>query len=293
MRIEEIQREIVRSLPSLGLQAEVERTGHEFLPRELLKMAYDFAPDYQRRLELLWLLVEGVPEVAGHARALIVREEERLADFLAPVEGQVYELTIRMDGEATAEGFLCATWEQALRQLRYFMADPGWEDDYEWDVCVLKRRILRQEADTDETGWCRVDAQGRILMVDMDDGRSEWGECGETCVGCPRRCISHLEMAACPRFVEPWGFVRYPGLRGKTTYGVVAPPPVPGALETEYTIWPVTWKTVRFRDERSAFQSHWHAPLPQVEAVTAEELPLWLRQEAEEYRRWLMQAMVD
>ena len=64
MTYQEIQEAIVACMPSKSLRAAVARTGHVFAPQELLALAYRYAPDQAKKLALLTLLEQGVPENA-------------------------------------------------------------------------------------------------------------------------------------------------------------------------------------------------------------------------------------
>lgn len=296
MTYQEIQEAIVACMPSKSLRAAVARTGHVFAPQELLALAYRYAPDQAKRMELLMLLAHDVPEIAEHAQALISYQEQMTEAYMTPSADAVYELLVHEAGVREPERCLCASFEAALARLRWYReryADiPGGEETYS----IIKRRILPAGDDEvdDEMGGCRVDADGTILGLDMYDGLNEWGGCPEGCDDCdecPRICMNHMGEAACPMFVEPWGFVRYPGLKGWTTWAIALPQVEPDPLETEITVYPLNGETVHYRDMDEVFFSHWHVALPQVEAVTAEDLPSAWREAAVAYRAWLMEQM--
>lgn len=296
MTYQEIQEAIVACMPSKSLQAAVARTGHVFAPQELLALAYRYAPDQAKRLMLLTLLARGVPEIAEHARALIRYQERMTEAYMTPSADAVYELLVHEKGVPEPTRYLSASFEAALARLRWYReryADiPGGEETYS----IVKRCILPagDDAVDDALGWCRVDADGTILCLDMYDGLNEWGGCPEgcdDCDGCPRICMNHMGEAACPMFVEPWGFVRYPGLKGWTTWAIALPQVEPDLLETEITVYPLNGETVHYRDMDDVFFSHWHVALPQVEVVTSEELPSAWREDAVAYRAWLMETV--
>ena len=71
MTYQEIQQAIVACISSAGLRAAVAQTEHVFAPQELLALANRYAPDQAKKLALLTLLEQGVPEIAEHAQALI------------------------------------------------------------------------------------------------------------------------------------------------------------------------------------------------------------------------------
>lgn len=296
MTYREIQETIVAAMPSRDLRRAVERTGHAFAPQELLLLAERYAPDWDARRELLTLLARGVPEIAEHARALIRYQERVTEAYMTPSADAVYELLVHEAGAREPERCLCASFEAALARLRWYReryADiPGGEETYS----IIKRRILPAGDDEvdDEMGGCRVDADGTILCLDMYDGLNEWGGCPEGCDDCdecPRICMNHMGEAACPMFVEPWGFVRYPGLKGWTTWAIALPQVEPDPLETEITVYRLDGETVHCRDMDDAFRSHDHVALPQVEVVAAEDLPTAWREAAVAYRAWLMETV--
>lgn len=294
MTYQEIQREIVNCVPSEHLKAAVAQTEHVFAPQELLALAYRYAPDQAKRLMLLTMLARGVPEIAEHARALIRYQERMTEAYMTPSPDAVYELLVHEKGVPEPTRYLCASFEAALARLRWYReryADiPGGEETYS----IIKRRILPagDSTEDDELGGCRVDADGTILCLDMYDGLNEWGGCPEGCDDCdecPHICMNHMGEPVCPMFVGSWDFVRYPGPGGWTTYGIALTQVEPDLLETEITVYPVNGETVHYRDMDDVFFSHWHVALPQVEVVTAEELPSAWREDAVAYRAWLME----
>ena len=296
MTYQEIQREIVNCVPSEHLKTAVAQTEHVFAPQELLVLAYRYAPDQAKRMELLMLLAHDVPEIAEHAQALISYQEQMTEAYMTPSADAVYELLVHEAGAREPERCLCASFEAALARLRWYReryADiPGGEETYS----IVKRRILsaEDEAKDDEMGECRVDADGTLLCLDMYDGLNEWGGCPEDCDDCdecPRICMNHMKEAACPMFVGPWDFVRFRNWVGWTTWGVALPQVEPDPLETEITVYRLDGETVHYRDMDEVFFSHWHVALPQVETVTAEELPSVWREDAVAYRAWLMETV--
>lgn len=295
MNCQEIQRRIVANVPSAGFRASVERTGHAFSPQELLKLAVDHAPDHMRRQELLSLLAENMPKIAEHARALRAHGQRLMADFLMPQEGTVYELVISEEGAFSQDRYLCADWDAAQETLRWYRAEYADLDEADGgadDCCIFKRRILREAgADGDELGWCRVGVDGAVLMVDMNDDTCEWGPCPRDCAACQRPCLNCQDDVACPPFVRPWDFVRYPGLRGWTAYGVAAPQRDPEALSQEVTVYPLSPETVHLREPHAVFCTHRHVSVATVEVVPPEALPASLQEKAAAYRAWLMEAM--
>ena len=292
MTYQEIQREIVNCVPSEHLKTAVAQTEHVFAPQELLVLAYRYAPDQAKRMELLMLLAHDVSEIAEHARALI-REQERVTEaYMTPSADAVYELLVDEQGVPEPERCLCASHEAALARLRWHREEyadlPGGEESYS----IVRRRILSAEDDAkhDHMGQCRVNAQGRILYLRMYDGLNEWGGCPEGCDDCnecPHACMSSMEEAPCPMFVGPWDFVRYRGWAGWMEWGVAMPRAKPEPLETVITVYRLDGKTVHCRDMDDAFCSHNHVALPEVEVVAAEDLPTAWREAAVAYRAWL------
>ena len=296
MTYQEIQREIVNCVPSEHLKTAVAQTEHVFAPQELLVLAYRYAPDQAKRMELLMLLAHDVSEIAEHAQALISYQEQMTEAYMTPSADAVYELLVHEAGAREPERCLCASFEAALARLRWYReryADlPGGEETYS----IVKRRILPAGDDEvdDEMGGCRVDADGTILCLDMYDGLNEWGGCPDGCDDCdecPHICMNHMKEAACPMFVGPWDFVRFRNWVGWTTWAIALPQVEPDPLETEITVYRLDGETVHYRDMDEVFFSHWHVALPQVETVTAEELPSAWREDAVAYRAWLMETV--
>lgn len=292
MTYQEIQQAIVACVPSGGLREAVTQTGHVFAPQELLLLAYRYAPEQAKQLELLTLLAQSVPEIAAHAQALLRYQGQMSEAYMTPSADAAYELLVDEKGVSEPERYLCASHEAALARLRWYREEyadiPGGEEAYS----IVKRRILSpgDDAKRDNMGWCRVDAQGRILSLSMYDEGNEWGGCPDGCDDCdecPRVCMNSMEEAACPMFIGPWDFVRYRGWAGWTEWGIAMPPAKQDPMETVITVYRLDGKTVHCRDMDDAFCSHNHVALPEVEVVTVEELPSAWREAAVAYRAWL------
>lgn len=216
-----------------------------------------------------------------------------MADFLSRQPGAVWDLIVQEEGVQWQQRFLCASWEATLSQLMLYQEHyKGIEGNAE-AYSVDKRQILAagEDVEDDVLGTCSLDAAGRIIALDMWDGKNEWGECCDDCDACPRICISRMDDVACPVFVRPWDFVRYRGLGGWQNYGVAAPWEALRALESELMVYRVDAQTVQDTSPDAAFWSHWHVLLPEVEVVKADALPPSLRDAAQAFRARLMAQM--
>lgn len=288
----DVQKEIISCLCSEDLRRYIEETGFRFSEEDLLSIAYQFAPSFDKRLRLLDLVARNCPSVSEHAEKCIVWQKKCLAHFLSHDTNHIYELRIIDDPSnrhSYEERYLCESYEAALEMI------DGYYREYDFApeqptvrYTIAKRRILRkgQPFREDDCGEAILSAGKVLVSVDNIPNETEFGPCVDECVGCTKPCIHNME-AAFPYFLPSPSPVRYRLSNGQEDYGVHLHLNGIG-LGTELYIIPLDSEMMHNRDFDTRWGGHWHQhiPAPYVLALSPDALPEKLRENYAAFTAW-------
>lgn len=292
MNHSQLQQEIISCIRSNCLRKRIEESGHVFSETELLGIAYQFAPTYERRLQLLQLLAECAPSVSDHAKRCIAWEENKLREFRQTGESQLYELQIKTEPDAYEERYLCATYDAALEMIDGFYREYSCKENETSRYRIVKRKVLQpgEDFDEDSLGECDLGPGKVLLSVTSWSDETENGECTHDCLECENRCAQLIEVDF-PAFLPDYAAVQRHHWDGSSYYGIYFPYDYPG--DTCYIV-PLDAEKLKKRDYKEAdFWGHDHAPAPEVDQVTVEELPAELREAYLAYLEYLRSKKED
>lgn len=114
----ELYDRILSLLPSADLKETIQRTGYRVPDRDILTIAWRYAPDYDTRIALLRKLeacLNGTFKT--YVSRLLDTQQKMLEDFLHCEEGTVYELFLKETSDSYEEGNLCRSYEETLRMI--------------------------------------------------------------------------------------------------------------------------------------------------------------------------------
>lgn len=290
MTLPQLQREIVSCLWSAGLKQCIADRGYTFSGKELLGIAFHFAPSFAERLRLLGLLADHAPSVADHAARCIDWLEKCLEQFRRVGDHELYELRIKDTPDAYEERYLCDTFDTALEMIDQFYAEYDFAPETPQARYVIeKRRILQscQSFREDSMGECVLLAGKVLLSVDAPPHETENGACGGHCTECPNPCVSDLEIQF-PTFIDDRAPVQYRLYDGSLHYGIHLAFS-PSETQESYYIIPLDGEMLKSRDYDKYWTYHWHEHIlcPDVDTIPASALDANLRENYHAFVAWL------
>lgn len=287
MNHSELQKEILSCIWSRTLKESLANSGHSFTERELLGIAWHFAPDYEERIRLLGLLVSYAPSVSEQAELVIQWQKKLWADFCREVPGEIFELCIKDPPDSYEERYLCANVPACMEMIEQFYQEYDFTiRSAEAQITILKRKILRSGDPfrEDETGSCRLGWNNMLLDVTTEERCTEFGPYSpDSCA--PENCVRDIEVCF-PPFFSGTTPVRYRMPDGLVHYGLHMP--FREASETCYVI-PLDGEMMNSRDYEAHWGYHWHEHIccPFVEKTEPEELPVKLRDNYNSFVAWM------
>lgn len=287
----ELQKEFLQCIWSDDLRRHLEEIDYSFTERELLGIGYRFAPTYDRRLELLQLLVDHAPGISEHAGRCIELQKRYLRLFCQSRADAVYELQIKDFQDDSEEQYLCADWETALEMIDGFRAAYECTEMETTRYTIVKRKILHpgEAFREDKLGTCVLGPGKVILNVDYETEETENGPCCHSCLDCKQPCILDIDVCF-PQCIPSGGAAVYRLPDGSEHYGVVllADENLREPTETVYLI-PLDGEMLSGRDYEDQWGFHWHEhiPGPDVRAVDPDTLPPKLKENYCAFRAWL------
>lgn len=290
----ELYDRILSLLPSADLKEAVRRTGYHLPDRDLLTIAWRYAPDYDARIVLLRELEECLEgELKAYVSRLLDMEREMLEGFSRQEEGTVYELFIKETPDACDEGTLCRSYEDALRMIPLIYQEyPFCREREETRYRIVKRRILSDKTGflEDEMGQVRLLPGKKLYDVDLYalDHRPE--ECEGGCLACDFPCASGRDVLF-PAFLRHGEAVRYqrdPFL-GKQDFGICFDLRQDNGPCADYYVIPLESLPVCYHDFEDIHNAHQHIPAPLVERIEPEALSEKQRADYEACREYVLE----
>jgi len=281
MNHEQLQNEILACLPPSDLKEQLKTMHYVFAEKELLAIAFYYAPSFGERLRLLQLLADHAPAVSDHANKCITWQKSCFERFKRHDEDEIYELHIKEQPDAYDERYLCCSYETALEMIDKFYKEYDCAEEsplatYE----IVKRKILRsgQPFAEDWAGECTFSAGKVLLSVTGFAGESEFGQCTSDCEACLHPCLSVMD-ASFPVLIADRAPVRY--YEGGLHYGIHLNFDHAEKLPDLYII-PLDGQM-----PEDGSWPHKHIPCPNAQEIPAEELPSELREKYDRFRAWL------
>lgn len=275
MTLQELQNEICACLWSKTLKTKLTECGHIFTEKELLSLAYHFAPTFEERLRLMQLLADHGTTEADHAKRCIAWQKESLEQFKTKGDYMLYELRIKDSPDDHEERYLCDSFETVMEMIDKFRLEYDFAPETELTRYVIqKRKILRNGQPFEEDGMeeCIYGAGKVLISVESSWGTTENGPCPPNCAECTNQCIMYTDVCF-PPFIEHLSPVRYRSYDGSIQYGIDL-----NYGRTEHfdscLIIPINEEVRHSRtfDDLFIGMHHQHILCPIVEAVSVEDL---------------------
>ncbi|MBR5126317.1 MAG: hypothetical protein IKU68_06245 [Oscillospiraceae bacterium] len=290
MNRQQLQNEITAHLWSGGLKSAIAEKGHIFTERELLGIAFHYAPSFAERLRLMQLLAEHAPTVSDHAERCISWQKKALDQFKVIGEQELYELRIKGEPDAYEERYLCASFEAALEMIDKFYQEYDFTPETEQARYIIeKRKIFRagQPFSEDGLGECVLSAGKVMVSVDAPAGETENGPCPHFCGECENPCVLDIDVCF-PAFLADRSPVRYRLPDGQIRYGIHLNPDHSEWMDCCYII-PFEGEMLSKRKYEELWGEHWHEHIlcPYVEAVAVDTLSTEHQECYHAFAKWL------
>lgn len=284
--IDYLQKQILSLLPSEKLKNEIANNGWCFSDRDLLAIAWHYAPDFDTRIDLLRRLEQQTEgDLKTYIRRIVETQRQMLAEFKRSDDRTVFELHIKDTPDAYDERYLCSSFEAALKMIPLFYQeyDSAKETDrsrYE----ITKRRVFSgrdgELFSEDELGSLTLLPGARVYSVDLYSMSTTPAPCGGECLNCVLPCVTAHEVLF-PCFTKNGDAVRYTDRSGAISYGVVLQDDNRPCADC-YII-PLDSDVMYYHDFEDIHNAHQHIPSPLVEPIAPEELPERMKNDFEAF----------
>lgn len=286
----QLQNEILSCLWSRDLKERIAALQFTFTEKDLLGIAFHFAPNFAERLRLLQLLVEHAPAVSDYAARCISWQKSSLEALKKAEADEVYELRIKDEPDAYEECYLCRSFQDALELIDSFRKEYDILEENPLARYVISKRKILRSADPfreDGMGECDFSAGKVLLSVDCYSEETENGPCEHNCLDCKNPCVSTFEPCF-PVFLADRIPVRYRIGDGSIQYGIYLDIGHTETSESCYII-PLDGSMLESRHYDQYWECHWHEhiPCPYVEAVAVEELSPEYQERYRDFIAWL------
>ena len=286
-----LQKQILSLLPSENLKKEITNKSWHFSDRDLLAIAWHYAPDFDARIDLLRLLEQQTEgDLKAYIRRIIETQRQMLAGFKSSDARTVFELHIKDTPDSYDERYLCSSFEAALKMIPLFYQeyDSAKETDrsrYE----ITKRRVFSgADGDPfaeDELGSLTLLPGARVYSIDVYSMSTTPEPCDGECLSCLLPCVSAHEILF-PCFTKNGDAVRYTDRSGAISYGVVLQEDERPCADC-YLI-PLDSNVMYYHDFENVHNAHQHIPAPLVEPIAPEELPERMKKDFEAFRSYYL-----
>ena len=287
----DVQKEIISFLWSEDLKRYIEETGFCFPEKDLLTIAYRFAPSFDQRLRLLELVARNCPTVCDHARKCIAYQKKCMDHFLSHCSDQIYELKILDnpgDPHDYEERYLCESFEAALEMIDGFYQEYDFAPEKPTVRYTVAKRTILRKGDPfreDACGEAILGAGKLLIAVNEIPNEREYGPCPDSCEDCALPCLGEAEF---PNYMPNQAAVQYRLPNGSIHYGICLTMNGVG-LESDLYVIPLDSEMMNSREFDTHWGSHWHQhiPYPNVRSVSPEALPETLRENYLAFTAWL------
>lgn len=208
---------VIAMLPSADLRAAVKNGNHVFSETDLLKFINDYAPSFDKKIELFDLAAKvfSDKDTKYHAKKLAEHCRKAYDYFATPSDDAVYVIQSRssFDGGRYVETLVNKTLDDALVTLqtcaRRDKRDMSEGEFYKYEIKKHSTACVRKYNDTNVGEICSCKWDPKLGIVSIDN----WGmknEFGVDCNTCKRKhvCLDSHEVKY-PAFLQPYDLVAY------------------------------------------------------------------------------------
>lgn len=213
---------IINLLPSKDLINKVKAEKFLFSEEELLKFINDYAPDFNKKLELFKEAISIFcnKKAKYHAKKLISFNENAYDAFMRADVACVYEIRIKcLPDDADEETLLTKTFDGAINMIKSWLKcykDVGAKDNKFSRYTIHKKTITQPNYPRDiyngkvgTLGECVLGYRFNILDLSMYTHNSEMlCKASTDCNDCKTPCVSLL-MPSFPHFLNKYDLVAY------------------------------------------------------------------------------------
>ncbi len=228
---------IIRLFPSKDLINCVKAEKYVFGEEDLLKFIDDYAPDFNKKIELFKeaATVFCDKQAKTHAKKLIAYNERAFAEFMRADENCVYEIKIKcLPDDADEETLLTKTFEDATEMIKNYLKcykDVGARDNKSSRYTISKKTVTLPRYPRDiyngkvgSLGRCILGYRFKILDLYTYTHDNEMHcKASLDCMDCKTPCLGNL-MPRFPHFLKKYDLVAFYGDRlnnpAEITYGI-------------------------------------------------------------------------
>lgn len=240
MMLRNMQKTIVKAIPSPELRREIELWNYRFSETDLLKIAYNCAPSFGRMIQLFELVSrEAAKPAADYANQLIRWQYAVRSEFCREDEDTVYELSVRISPKEE-EHFACKTTAQLRARQTDCLAKTT---EPERAYCTVIKRSIRSDC---ECGMAELLPNGMFKSIAAD-------------VPCPTDGELDLDGGfgtLFPQHIADRGLVRYTS--GGFEHLGIHRLWTPGQLLEAMYVIPLESDMMRLHDYEREFSDHEH-----------------------------------
>lgn len=244
MMLKNMQKTIVKAIPSPQLRREIELWNYRFTETDLLRIAYRCAPSFGRMIQLFKLVSrEAGVQVSGLADELVSWQYAARDEFCRKADGAVFELMTCAGKESFGE----------LHEVRNRIRELSGQKQY----VVIKR----DTGTCEELGTAVLRQDGLLKSVSVYS------------IGCPAQAKPGFSWdcgVKFPTHIADRGLVRYPDRNGAEHLGVHVHGGI-GLTEEIYVI-PLDSDMLRLHDYERTFSDHEHVYPPFAFSADISEL---------------------
>lgn len=213
---------IISLLPSKDLINCVKSEKFIFGEEELLKFINDYAPDFNKKLELFKEAanVFSNKEAKVHAKKLIAYNEKAYSEFMRADENCVYEVRIKcLPDDCDEEPLLTRSFDGAIEMIKSWLKcykNVGAKDNKLSRYTIIKKTITQPryprdifEGKVGSVGDCVLGYRFNILDLSMyNHGDEMHCKASAECDDCKAPCVSAISPHF-PHFIKEYDLVAY------------------------------------------------------------------------------------
>ena len=285
----DLQSKIISLIPSHSLKKQIRLSGFHFSDEDLLTTAYQYAPDFETRIELLQALAQTFSgELKEYVSRLILIQRQMLESFLTQEDDVIYELHIKDTPDAYDERYICRSFHDAVGIIPLFHKAYHCEEIASSRYSVAKRRILSEETgfSEDELGELVLLPGRKVYSVDVYSFFHQAEACSGECIDCDRPCADCHEILF-PSFVKHGDAVKFYEYSGEESFGIIFD--LDGLPDSECYVIPLDSNAVCYHDFANIHNAHAHIPAPMTERIEPEDLPQRMREDYLACRQYIME----
>ncbi len=282
--------EIIGLLPSEGLKKKIKETGYGFDEQELLCIIYGYAPNFEKRIEMLERFAKTAsPEGAKAALAICEKERNNLEEFCKKTPDTVYELHIKETPYSSDEEYLCDSYETALAVIDMHFEeyeDVDAKENEETRYTIEKKQVFSRKEGQDFTEGIVMDCElnaGKVVKAVFNWSNRCPKGCDGECDECENLYPPSYTSILFPRFIYDRDIVRYTKYDGEVKYGIHIKSEGEDAT-SDYCVLNFDSDMIYYRDYSDDFWDHTHVEAPSIDKVTEDEIT---EKQREDYRAFM------